>query len=113
MNGIVFCDMPWVLENGSHWEHLQRAIDAHWPGQATRYGRLYALGIDAFRVIPYISELGGGMFGSYHGVTGNLSMDSSGQISRTLRCARFQQGLPVLLESTATDITQPAGTSIP
>jgi hypothetical protein len=113
MNGIVFCDMPWELETGSHWEHLQRAIDTHWPGQANRYGRLYALGIDAFRVIPYISELGGGMFGSYHGVTGNLSMDSSGQISRTLRCARFRQGLPVLLESTATDITQPAATSIP
>jgi len=113
MNGITFCDMPWVLETGSHWAHLQRAIDEHWPGQATRYGRLYALGIDAFRVVPYLSELGGGMFGSYHGVTGNLSMGSAGHINRTLRCARFRQGLPVLLEPSTADNTQASGTSIP
>lgn len=112
MNGIIFCDMPWVLETGSHWAHLQQAISEHWPKQASRYGRLYALGIDAYRVIPYISELGGGMFGSYHGVTGNLSLSTTGQINRTLRCARFRQGLPVLLEPIAADDTQTTGTSI-
>jgi outer membrane PBP1 activator LpoA protein len=112
INGIVFCDMPWVLETGSHWAHLQQAISEHWPGQAGRYARLYALGIDAYRVIPYISELGGGMFGSYHGVTGNLSLGGAGQINRTLRCARFRQGLPVLLEPTAGDNARASGTTI-
>jgi outer membrane PBP1 activator LpoA protein len=109
MNGIVFCDMPWVLETGSHWAHLQQTITEHWPGQASRYGRLYALGIDAYRVIPYLSELGGGMFSSYHGVTGNLSLGIDGQINRTLRCARFRHGLPVLLEPTAEDNTRVTG----
>ena len=112
INGITFCDMPWVLETGSHWAHLQQAISEHWPGQANRYGRLYALGIDAYRVIPYISELGGGMFGSYHGVTGNLSLDNAGQINRNLRCAKFRQGLPVLLEPAAEDNAQTTGTRI-
>jgi outer membrane PBP1 activator LpoA protein len=48
------------------------------------------------------------MFGAYHGVSGNLSLDSQGQINRTLRCAKFHRGLPVLLEPVATtriDIT--------
>jgi outer membrane PBP1 activator LpoA protein len=95
MNGIIFCDMPWTLESGGNWEHLQRTINASWPTSASRYGRLYALGIDAYRLTPYLSS---NMFGAYHGVTGNLSLDSQGHISRTLRCAKFSNGLPVLLE---------------
>ena len=95
MNGIIFCDMPWTLESGGNWEHLQRTINTSWPTSASRYGRLYALGIDAYRLTPYLSS---NMFGAYHGVTGNLSLGSQGHISRTLRCAKFSNGLPVLLE---------------
>jgi outer membrane PBP1 activator LpoA protein len=101
LNGIVFCDMPWTLEHDSSWEHLQTAINTYWPENAGRYKRLYALGIDAYRVVPYLSQLGGGMFGTYHGVSGNLSLDSHGQINRTLRCAKFHKGLPSLLEPVA------------
>jgi outer membrane PBP1 activator LpoA protein len=101
LNGIIFCDMPWTLEHNSNWEHLQQAINEYWPDNANRYKRLYALGIDAYRIIPYLSPLGSNMFGAYHGVSGNLSLDSQGQINRTLRCAKFQRGLPVLLEPVA------------
>ena len=95
MNGIIFCDMPWMLESGGNWKHLQHSIHASWPTSASRYGRLYALGIDAYRLTPYLNS---NMFGAYHGVTGNLSLDSQGHISRTLRCAIFSNGLPALLE---------------
>jgi len=108
LNDIIFCDMPWTLEHNSNWEHLQQAINEYWPDNAVRYKRLYALGIDAYRIIPYLSQLGGNMFGAYHGVSGNLSLGRQGQINRTLRCAKFQRGLPVLLEpvaSTSIDMT--------
>jgi outer membrane PBP1 activator LpoA protein len=101
LNGIIFCDMPWTLEHNSNWEHLQQAINEYWPDNANRYKRLYALGIDAYRIIPYLSQLGGNMFGAYRGVSGNLSLDRQGQITRTLRCAKFHRGLPVLLEPIA------------
>ena len=108
LNGIIFCDMPWTLEHNSNWEHLQQAINEYWPDNASRYKRLYALGIDAYRIIPYLSPLGSNMFGAYPGVSGNLSLDSQGKISRALRCAKFHRGLPVLLEpvaSTSIDMT--------
>jgi outer membrane PBP1 activator LpoA protein len=98
MNGIVFCDTPWTLEQRASWGHLQRGISEFWPNDAIRYARLYALGIDAYRVIPYLGELNQGMFSAYHGVTGSLSLTGDGHISRTLRCAVFRQGLPELLE---------------
>jgi hypothetical protein len=110
MDGITFCDMPWVLDSGSNWKHLQQGINEYWGANATRYARLYALGIDAWRIVPYLGGLGGSMFGAYHGVTGNLSLDSQGIINRTLRCARFSNGLPVLLDAgkDTADATAPA-----
>jgi len=101
LNGIIFCDMPWTLEHDSNWAHLQQSISQYWPDNASRYKRLYALGIDAYRVIPYLGQLGGSLFGTYHGVSGNLSLDKQGRIIRTLRCAKFRKGLPVLLEPVA------------
>lgn len=101
LNGIVFCDTPWTLEERNHWTDLQQAITDFWPDNSSRYARLYALGIDAYRILPYLSRQQNNLFGSYHGVSGNLSLDSHGEINRSLRCARFQNGVPVLLEQTA------------
>lgn len=98
MDGIIFCDMPWTLEDGGNSDHLQSSIDASWPDNADRYGRFYALGIDAYRLTPYLGKQGNNMFGAYHGVTGNLSLGNQGYINRSLRCAKFSAGLPVLLE---------------
>jgi outer membrane PBP1 activator LpoA protein len=103
MNDIIFCDTPWTLEHRANWDHLQRSITEFWPDNAARYARLYALGIDAYRIIPYLGKLDAGMFGAYHGVTGNLSLDGNGKINRTLRCATFRQGLPTLLEVVTAD----------
>lgn len=103
MNGIVFCDTPWTLEKRASWDHLQQNISEFWPDTAVRYARLYALGIDAYRLVPYLGKLNEGMFGAYHGVTGNLSLSDDGHINRTLRCAVFRKGLPVLLDSDAAD----------
>jgi len=112
MNGLIFCDMPWTLETDASWRHLREVVNERWPANSARYTRLYALGIDAWHIIPYLDQLGTGMFGAYHGVTGNLTMDARRQLHRSLRCARFQNGLPVLLEAT-TDSTIPVGTALP
>ena len=113
MNGIIFCDMPWTLESGNNSNHLQQTINASWPNNASRYRRLYALGIDAYRLTPYLGELGNNMFGAYHGVTGNLSLGARGHINRSLRCAKFIRGLPVLLEPTAANNTGESANSLP
>lgn len=99
LNGITFCDMPWILTQDSHWKHLKQGINDNWPEHARRYARLYALGIDAYRVMPLLGQLGNNMFGAYSGVSGNLSLGPGGQLQRTLRCAIFRNGIPVALEA--------------
>lgn len=101
MNGIIFCDMPWTLESRGNWSHLQTSVAEFWPDSSSRYARLFALGIDAYRITPYLGELGNNMPGAYHGVTGNLSLGAQGRLDRTLRCARIENGLPVLIDQTA------------
>ncbi len=106
MNGIIFCDMPWTLDKDSNWQHLQNTINNSWPTAASRYSRLYALGIDAYRMIAYLGNANTGMFGAYRGVTGNLTLDDQGLVSRSLRCAEFSNGVPVLLEQGSSDEIQ-------
>lgn len=97
MNGLQFCDMPWLLDDDSSWQHLKQSITGRWPSESARYGRLHALGVDAWRITPYLGQLGGGMFGNYYGVTGTLQIDSGQQVHRTLQWAQFRQGRPVAL----------------
>jgi hypothetical protein len=108
MNGVVFCDIPWILDSDPDWEHTQRLVSNYWPASATRYSRFFALGIDAWHIIPYIEQPGAGPPSTYQGVTGNLTLDTRRRIHRALRWAHFQDGRPALLEASA-DILEDQG----
>jgi hypothetical protein len=100
MNGVVFCDIPWVLDSDPDWEHTQRLIRDSWPANAARYSRFFALGIDAWRIIPYIEQPQANPPGTFQGVTGNLTLDTRHRIHRgLLRWAHFRDGRPALLEA--------------
>jgi outer membrane PBP1 activator LpoA protein len=94
LNGILFCDTPWTLDKSSSWQHIKQSINTQWPESARKYSRLYAMGIDAWQIIPYLGQLGSGMFNEYPGVTGNLILDNERRLHRELRWARFRNGLP-------------------
>jgi outer membrane PBP1 activator LpoA protein len=111
LNGLMFCDMPWTLEAGSGWQELKQGISQLWPDNAASRGRFYALGIDAYRITPYLGRFEGSLFGSYHGVTGNLTLDSRQELHRTLVWVQFRNGLPYVLDTgteTVTDTGTPA-----
>jgi outer membrane PBP1 activator LpoA protein len=111
LNGLLFCDMPWTLEAGSGWQELKQGITEHWPDNAVSNGPFYALGIDAYRITPYLGRFEGSLFGSYHGVTGNLTLDARQEVHRTLVWAQFRNGLPYVLDAgtgTLTDTGTPA-----
>ena len=111
LNGLMFCDMPWILEAGSGWQELKQGISQLWPENASSRERFYALGIDAYRISPYLGRFEGSLFGSYHGVTGNLTLDPRQVLHRTLVWAQFRNGLPYVLDAgteTVTDTGTPA-----
>ncbi len=111
LENVAFCDMPWILNSHDAGDYLQTDIAEYWPASAARYGRFHALGIDAWHVIPYVNQLNNGLLQDYQGVTGNLTIDSSRQIHRSLNWAQFQQGLPVGLEPVVDVMESPLSAS--
>lgn len=97
MNNVMFSDMPWVLDASS--KPLRDAIQRLRPDIASRFGRLYALGIDSFSLITQLARLNAFRYERLQAETGNLGLDDSNHIRRQLLWARFVDGVPRLLDS--------------
>lgn len=106
LNGLMFSDMPWVLGAESP-QPLQRAITRLWPQSAEQFKRLYALGVDAYNLIPLLSRMSADPGERMAGETGNLRMDEAQRIHREPRWARFVEGEPLLLEHLAEPVAPP------
>lgn len=95
LNGIQFVDMPWLLQP----DHLAVMIYPRPEGQpGAELERLYALGIDAWRLAGMLLSTPPGTPLSLDGVTGQLSLEGSHQFSRYGVLAEFRAGEAVLLE---------------
>lgn len=94
LNGVVFCDVPFLL-NGEEFKPTLAAAQQAFPEARGPGARLFAIGADAYRLLPYLNwlqSLGGEAF---PGATGRLSVDSLGRFHRALDCGRFERGLAV------------------
>lgn len=88
LEGVRFCDIPWVINPTPEMVHATAQLRATHPEPSFDI-RLYALGIDAYRVIYQLPQLSAGQ--TYHGVTGALSMENQ-RIRRVLSCGQFING---------------------
>ena len=95
INGLFFTDIPWILDNLEDPAPLYRSVTGHWPGARGQYPRLYALGIDAFAVLPHLRRLGESDHGVLNGRTGRLTLDVDGRVHRQPRWGTFIKGRPV------------------
>ena len=95
LNGIQFLDIPWLLDNATNTDY--RKVSKLWPGGSKRLGRLYALGVDAYRLIPALRRLMINPGESELRNTGQLSVDKVGRVRRSLLLATYEKGLPMLL----------------
>lgn len=100
LNGINFCDAPWVLQNTndlpSYLKNIQEQIASLWPNSLARSNRLYALGVDAYNLMRFLNKKESFPTRGLEGATGILFKDQYQHIYRRLVWARFQNGVPVL-----------------
>ncbi len=89
---IKFVDIPWLLED-DHQQPLSRSSLAKLlPGVEARYTRLYAMGIDAFNLLPHLQQLSDQPGLTQDGKTGNLYIDASNRLHRQLAWAEMANG---------------------
>ncbi len=90
LNGILFVDIPWMLNNAGNPDY--QGINRLWPDSSRRFNRLFALGIDAYRVIPSLRRLMINPGESLMQNTGELTVDKNGRIRRSLLMATYKKG---------------------
>ena len=100
LDDILFVDIPWMLDNRDSHDHKQ--ISYLWPDSSQRFSRLFALGIDAYRMIPSLRRLMINPTESIKHNTGLLSVDKTGRVRRSLLMATYEKGRTRLLETPET-----------
>ncbi len=98
--GLYFVDIPWMLEDGGSGPLSRRDWVGRSPEALAPLARLYAMGIDAYRLAPRLSELAKNPGTFYPGQTGGLSIDPVGRVQRKLRLGRFTETGPRLADDT-------------
>ncbi|HTT09135.1 MAG TPA: penicillin-binding protein activator [Gammaproteobacteria bacterium] len=101
LNGVQFGDMPWVLQEGGAFP-LKATLHSAWPEITPAQDRLYALGVDAYRLLMQLPQLAQQPAARLEGATGTLSLNTDGVIQRQLTWARFSNGLPALMDGAVT-----------
>ncbi len=107
MDGVTFADMPWTLHTEPSTHALKADIEAIWPNASKRYSRLFALGVDAYRVISELNTLRRNRSAFYPGETGDLYLDVANRLQRRLLWAKFERGIPQLLNEYSDTPTGP------
>ena len=92
LDGVEFCDAPWLFDATlglpKH-SDIARTLDSARGAGA----RLFALGLDAYALLPYLEWLSQHHDAYVAGATGQLAEDNLGRIQRLLIWAQFENGI--------------------
>ena len=94
IDDLNFLDMPWILNAANI---PKQSLINYWPEQQ-RYTRFFALGVDAYNLIPFLGRLQSKTYERFSGQTGNLYLDPFNRIHRELLWAQFNRGIPELID---------------
>ncbi|MEZ5498557.1 MAG: penicillin-binding protein activator [Steroidobacteraceae bacterium] len=92
MEGLIFPDMPWVLDDDDDIARIRTAAATSAAAQGQARGKLFAFGYDAYQI--YAAIAAGADPGSLQidGLTGHISFDADGRARRDLQWAEIRRG---------------------
>ncbi|MGH8443420.1 MAG: penicillin-binding protein activator [Nevskiaceae bacterium] len=93
LNGLRFCDMPWMTAKDGEAAELRGQLRALFPTRPREYTRLLALGHDAYLLVQLIesNRLQPGTY--FPAISGTLSLRADGVITRGLSCSEIRNGV--------------------
>ena len=94
IDGVEFCDAPWIFDAANSAGIPQRSSVSGLASSSGAGGRLFAYGIDAYRLLGYIEWLEANPEQAISGAIGRLSADSRGSIRRAPNWAKMVNGSP-------------------
>ncbi|MCB1735367.1 MAG: penicillin-binding protein activator [Gammaproteobacteria bacterium] len=95
LNGVMFADSPWRIDDATSAPSERLLVDRFWPERNAQAGNLFALGVDAYRLLPYVPRLANTGGTRIEGASGGLFVDSQRQVHRQPVFAVFKNGVPI------------------
>ena len=96
LRNLTFTDMPWMLPD-HRWQNLANQTIQLWPEKQDTLLRLFAMGFDAYNLLPNLRRLKTLPQLVSHGLTGEINVDSQGVLYRRLLWAQVAQDRVKLL----------------
>lgn len=96
LDSTIFVDTPWALDNEKNSDFQQ--IQKLWPNKSKRYSKFFALGIDAYKLIPSLRRLLVNPEEKIPLNSGTITVDNNGRIHRELLFATYKNGRAKLLQ---------------
>jgi len=98
MNNVLFVDIPWVIDTRRQLSLIQDNLNNSLNQNNSNYRRLYAMGIDAYHLIPELNRMRLEKNVVFSGETGDLQLSNDNILKRKLLRAQFLDGKPVLIK---------------
>jgi outer membrane PBP1 activator LpoA protein len=92
LEGVEFCDAPWLFDAQSGLPSYHD-IAAQLPAARGGMAQLFAFGMDAWNLAPYLDWLRSHPGSYLPGATGQLTVDTFGHVKRVLTWLKFQDGV--------------------
>lgn len=102
LNGVLFNTLPWIFDSANP----IKTVIAQNSKTSAVYGRLHALGADAFHLYARLPQLKQAPEMRLYGATGSLHLLADGRIEREQMWARFNAGLAEPLTTVVDKDTQ-------
>ena len=91
LDGVIFTDAPWVIDQQSWLRDLPSKLMKFWPGDAIQ-SRQNAMGYDAYFLTSKLAKQNNSYLKEFNGATGQLYLDSENKIRRRLAWAKLING---------------------
>ena len=97
LNGVIFCDMPFLLNQQASYQQYRRQLHQLWPNETRSAQRLYALGLDAYALMRQINQMTVLPLFAMPDQTGWLSVQKPQRIYRQLDWAHINNAKAQLI----------------
>ncbi len=92
LEGVTFADAPWIISPEPEIVDQRTTLSRAWPQRIKRRGRLYAMGMDAYSLLPELHGQRQVLVEGLNGLTGRLKLEPGNRITRDLDIATISRG---------------------
>jgi len=97
INGVQFIDMPWIVDPKKG-GNVRELISRYHGNQLDESSRLFAMGVDAYKLTQSFNKLQQSGQSTINGATGQLTLGSDNKIDRKMSWAKISNGSAKLVQ---------------